>query len=73
MANEGRVMLSRDMKTVRMERGSWSEVFPVEKIADRLAFYVWLTKRQGGRNAAVFAYAVDGLTRAADRVRAAAQ
>lgn len=44
-------MLVRENTAVRMRRGTWSEEFPVEKLEERLAMYVSMTKRAGGQHA----------------------
>lgn len=68
MMSEGRVMVSKDLRTIRMSKGAWSETFSADQLADKRAFYDWLSKRHNGRHAATFAYAVDGLARAAARI-----
>ena len=65
----GKVMLSKDLKTVKMVNGDWSQTFPASMIEAKLALYRGLAERRAGVNAACYQYAVDGLERAQERVK----
>lgn len=65
----GKVMVSKDLKTVKMVNGAWSQTFSSEKIESQLAFYRGLAERRAGVSAACYQYAIDGLERALERVK----
>ena len=65
----GKVMVSKDLKTVKIVNGEWSQTFSSEKIESQLAFYRGLVERRAGISAARYQYAVDGLERALARVK----
>lgn len=62
-------MVSKDLKTVKMVNGDWSQTFSSEKIESQLAFYRGLAERRAGVSAACYQYAIDGLERAMARVK----
>lgn len=65
----GKVMVSKDLKTVKVVNGDWSQTFPASKIESQLAFYRGLAERRAGVSAACYQYAIDGLERAMARVK----
>ena len=61
----GKVMVSKDLKEVRIVNGAWSQTFPASSLKSQLALYEGLAAKPKGQS---YQYAVDGLRRAADRI-----